>query len=96
MSVNLSGEREWGEMYEFIEIVRIPELIDFYRSRGLSFVKYIYYKNYSLRNFSNYFFKIYFNSGKKGKHLINFNKHFLKNLIYPNVYISIVFLLLES
>jgi len=96
LSVNLSGEREWGEMYEFIEIVRIPELIDFYRSRGLSFVKYIYYKNYSLRNFSNYFFKIYFNSGKKGKHLINFNKHFLKNLIYPNVYISIVFFIIRK
>ena len=55
LSINLIGAREWGDMYEFIEIVRIPELIDFYRSKGLSFKQYILCKNYSLRNFSNYF-----------------------------------------
>jgi len=90
LSVNLFGEREWGDMYEFIEIVRIPELIDFYRSRGLSFKKYIYCKNYSLRNFSNYFYKIYTGPDKKGKHLVDFKRHFLTNLIYPNAYFSIV------
>lgn len=90
LSINLFGEREWGDMYEFIEIVRIPELIDFYRSKGLGFKKYIYCKNYSLRNFSNYFYKIYFGPVQKGKNLVNFRKHFLKNLIYPNVYLSII------
>ncbi len=90
LSVNLIGEREWGEMYEFIEIVRIPELIDFYRSKGLGLKKYLINKNYSLRNFGNYFIKIIFSSGNKGKELVNFRKHFFKNLIYPNVYISIL------
>ena len=41
LSVNLIGEREWKSMYEFVEIVRIPELLDYYRSQGLNFTKYM-------------------------------------------------------
>ena len=41
LSVNLFGKREWGTLYEFIEVVRIPELIDFYREEGLPLSKYI-------------------------------------------------------
>ena len=26
LSVNLSGQREWSKLYEFIEIIRLPEL----------------------------------------------------------------------
>ena len=51
LSVNLSGEREWVNLYSFIELVRIPEAIDCYFKSGLSFKKYFYCKNYSLRNF---------------------------------------------
>ena len=32
LSVNLLGEKEWGDLYEFIEAVRLPELLDYYRS----------------------------------------------------------------
>ena len=38
LSVNLIGEREWASLYDFIEIVRIPELIDYYRSQGMNFL----------------------------------------------------------
>ena len=76
-------------MYEFIEIVRIPELIDFYKSRGLSLKKYLICKNYSLRNFSNYFLKILIGGEKKGRNLVNIKNHFLKNLFFPNVYLSV-------
>jgi len=89
LSINLIGEREWGQMYEFIEIVRIPELIDFYKSRGLSLKKYLICKNYSLRNFSNYFLKILIGGEKKGRNLVNIKNHFLKNLFFPNVYLSV-------
>ena len=51
LSVNLSGVREWNNLYPFVEIVRIPEALDYYRDQGLGFFKYIYNKNYSLRNF---------------------------------------------
>ena len=90
LSINLIGEREWFSLYEFIEIVRIPELIDFYRSIGMPLKQYLYCKNFSLRNFTNYFLKIIIEKNK-GLHLINFKKHFFKNLYFPNVYFSIFY-----
>lgn len=96
LSVNLIGNREWASLYEFIEIVRIPELLDFYRSQGLSFWKYIYYKNFSLRNFSNYMMKIIIGGEKTGRHYLNFYQHIFKNLIYPNVYLSVFYYLFKK
>ena len=64
LSVNLSGVREWSDLYPFVEIVRLPEALDYYRSRGLNLWQYIYTKNYSLKNFFNYFFIILI-GGKK-------------------------------
>ena len=91
LSVNLSGIREWGDLYPLVEIVRIPEALDYYRSKGLNFFRYIYSKNYSLRNFFNYFFKIIINGEKMGLQYISFRKHFFKNLIYPNAWLSIIY-----
>jgi glycosyltransferase involved in cell wall biosynthesis len=96
LSVNLIGEREWASLYEFIEIVRIPELIDYYRSQGMGFGKYIYCKNYALRNFFNFFVKIIINGDKAGKNYVNFYKHFLKNLIYPYAWLSIIFFAIRT
>jgi len=90
LSVNLIGAREWGDLYEFIEIIRLPELLDYYRSQGLSLKKYLYCKNFSLRNFGNYLFKILINGKKAGLHYINFKRNILYNLIYPNVYFSFI------
>lgn len=91
LSVNLSGVREWGKLYPFVEIVRLPEALDFYRSRGLKLTQYIYTKNYAMRNFFNYFFKILIGGKSMGLHYINFWSHFLKNLIYPNAWLSIFY-----
>jgi len=89
LSVNLHGEREWGGLYKFIEIVRIPELIDYYRKEGLPYFKYLYCKNFSLRNFFNYFFKILIEGEKAGLKYVNIKNHFLKNLLFPNSLFSI-------
>ena len=66
LSVNLGGVREWGKLYPFVEIVRLPEALDYYRSKGLKFSQYIYTKNYSMRNFFNYFFKIFIGGEEMG------------------------------
>ena len=34
-SVNLSGRREWSNLYSFIESIRIPEALDYYFKFGL-------------------------------------------------------------
>lgn len=96
LSVNLEGIREWSSLYEFVEIVRIPEAIDYYRSQGLSFFKYLKSKNYALRNFFNYFFKILIGGESKGLYYVNFRRHFLFNLIYPNAWFSVIYFLIRS
>jgi glycosyltransferase involved in cell wall biosynthesis len=96
LSVNLIGEREWISLYDFVEIVRIPELLDYYRSQGLNYFKYIYCKNFALRNFFNFFTKIIIHGEKAGRNYVNFYKHFFKNLIYPYAWLSIVFFVIRS
>ena len=91
-----SGEREWYSLYEFIEIIRIPELLDFYRSIGMPLTKYLACKNFSLRNFTNYLVKILFGGKKRGLHYINLKKNVILNLYFPNVYFSIVYYLLRN
>jgi glycosyltransferase involved in cell wall biosynthesis len=96
LSVSLFGIREWGNLYPLVEIVRIPEALDYYRSKGLGFFQYIYTKNYALRNFFNYFFKILINGEKMGLNYINFKNHFFKNLIYPNAWLSIFYFIFRK
>ena len=96
LSVNLIGEREWVSLYDFIEIVRIPELLDHYRSQGMSLTKYIYCKNYALRNFFNFFTKIAIHGNKAGRNYVNVYKHFLKNLLYPYAWLSIIFFAIRT
>ena len=95
LSVNLIGEREWGSLYDFVEIVRIPELLDYYRSQGMSFWRYIYCKNFALRNFFNFFFKIIVRGEKAGRNYVNYYQHFFKNLIYPYAWLSIIFFIVR-
>ena len=91
LSVNLGGVREWSKLYPFVEIVRLPEALDYYRSKGLKFSQYIYTKNYSMRNFFNYFFKIFIGGKEMGLQYVNLRKHFFRNLIYPNAWFSIFY-----
>ena len=88
LSVNLSGEREWVDLYSFIELVRIPETLDFYFKSGLSFKKYYYCKNYSLRNFIPLLLKVLLKGKKGGLKYIKIFPHIIKNLIFPNFYFS--------
>ena len=88
LSVNLSGEREWVNLYSFIELVRIPEAIDCYFKSGLSFKKYFYCKNYSLRNFIPLLVKTTLKGKKGGLNYIKIFPHIIRNLIFPNFYLS--------
>jgi glycosyltransferase involved in cell wall biosynthesis len=91
LSVNLYGVREWNKLYSFIEIVRIPEVLDYYRDNGMKFLPYIVNKNYSLRNFFNYFIKIILGGKEYGLNYVDFKKNFICNLIYPNSWFSILY-----
>ena len=54
LTISLIGEREWSSLYNFVEIVRIPEVLDCYKGQGLPFNQYFFCKNFSLRNYFSY------------------------------------------
>ncbi len=94
LSINLSDTRDWKSMYCFLEIIRYPEILDYYRKKGLGFFRYLYCKNYSLRNFANYIFKIFINrKNNSGWEYVSVKKHIIVNLIFPNALLSIFYFL---
>jgi len=88
LSVNLAGVREWQVMYMFIIIVRIPGILDYYRSKGLPFIRYYLCKNFALRDFARSMVSIYLSKDKRALNYFNFWGHIFKNLIFINVYLS--------
>ena len=88
LSVNLAGVREWQVMYMFIMIVRIPGILDYYRSKGLPFIRYYLCKNFALRDFARSMASIYLSKDKRALNYFNFWGHIFKNLIFINVYPS--------
>ena len=86
LSINLIGKREWANMYPFVEIVRIPQVLDLYRANGLPLFKYLIEKNYACRRIIPGLFKLYYFKSSIGINLLNFKKDVLSNLIYPSVY----------
>ena len=93
LSVSLHGVREWDKLYPFIEIIRIPEVLDCCRKNGMKLIPYLINKNYSLKNFFNYFYKILIGGKDYGLQYVNFKKHFFYNLIFPNSWLSIIYFL---
>jgi glycosyltransferase involved in cell wall biosynthesis len=90
LTVNGFGVREWAKLYPFIEIIRLPEILDYYRQKGMPLKRYLLNKNYALRNFTNYFFKILISGKSGGLQYVNLYKHVIKNIFYPNVYLSFI------
>ena len=79
-----------------VEIVRIPEALDYYRSKGLNLKKYLIAKNFALRNFFNYFVKIFINGKKMGSDYVILSKHFFPNLLFPNAWLSIFYFIFRK
>ena len=96
ISVNLSGVREWSEYWPLIQSVRMIEMLENYRINGLSLWRYLYCKNFALRNFFPDYFKLIINRKKLGVTNINYPKLFFKNLLYPNVYLSIFYFIIRK
>lgn len=96
LSVSLSGAREWAPMYPFIRSVRLLEALKEYRKNGLSYFKYIKYKNISLRSFIPDIVWMYVNKEVSGYKYINLYKLTRDNCLYPNFYLSIIYFLIRK
>ncbi len=72
-------------------------MLDYYRKNGLNFFRYIYCKNYALRNFANYFFKIFINrNSSSGWEYVSVFRNIIINLLYPNAFLSIFYFLMRK
>ena len=96
LSVNLFGEKGWSNIYPFIMIIRIPELLDIYRKNGLPFIKYIMYKNYVLKKFVPYMYYILKNKKNSNYKFISFKKNIINNILYPNIYIYGIYYVIKK
>ena len=96
LSINLFGEREWNDLYPFVESVRIPQVIDYYRYNGMGFMRYYICKSYAVRKLLINFIKIFFMKKYNGSQFISLKKDFIKNLIYPIVYIAPFYYLIRK
>lgn len=89
--VSLSGVREWSTMYPFIHSVRLVEALTEYRKNGLSYWRYLYYKNYALNNFIPDFIYILLNKKNSGYIYINPFKLLFEYCWFPNFYLSLFY-----
>ena len=96
LSVNMHGVREWADLYPFVESIRIPEVLDYYRKAGLKLHKYLYYKNFALRKLFINLFKIYFFKNVNGSEFINIKKHVISNIFYPSIYYGLVYFVIRK
>ena len=74
----------------------MPEVLDCFRKEGMGFLRYIHCKNFALRNYFNYMLKIILMKKKGGLEYVSFFKHFILNLVFPNLYLSIVYYFLRK
>lgn len=96
LSVCLTGAREWAPMYSMVRSVRLIEALDEYRKNGLSFVKYIYCKNYALENFIPDMVYILFYRNISGWEFISPVKLIFSNCLYPNFYLSFFYYIVRK
>jgi hypothetical protein len=96
LSINLSETREWSYLYPLVISYRLPELLEEYRKKGLPFLQYIYCKNFALRNFIPDTLNLIFIKKINFLNYINIYKNIIKNMFYPNFYLSILYFFLRK
>lgn len=86
--VCLGGAREWSPMYPFIHSVRLVEALTEYRKNGLSYWRYLYYKNFALNNFIPDLIYILLHKKNSGYVYISPLKLLFEYCWFPNFYLS--------
>ena len=93
LSICLSGIREWTPLWPLVRSVRLIEAVEEYRRQGLPILSYILCKNYALRNFLPDFAKMFLHRDSSGIKYISPLHVLFNNILYPNVYLSVIYLL---
>ena len=88
LNVCLGGAREWFPLYPLIHSIRLVEALQEYRNNGLSFLRYIRYKNFALNNFIPDLVNMALHKSNSGYNYIDPLQLVLKSIFYPNLYLS--------
>jgi len=98
LTANIHGPRseDWGNLYPFVEGIRIPQILDNLKKEGMSFFQYVKCKNFALRRLIPSFFYMIKNKESSNLEYVNIKKDFFYNLIFPMVYISLIKLILKK
>lgn len=96
LSICLTGAREWSPMYPLIHSVRLVEALVEYRRNGLKLWTYLVCRNYALNNFISDMGAMYYYREKSGYDYINPMREYIKNMFYPNTYLSLFYFLFRK
>ena len=95
MNVCITGYREWAPLEPLVRNIRLVEALDAYRDNGMSNWRYIRCKNFALQNYFAGVIRMVIH-----RDLYSFNlglfRHYIKCALYPNVYLSALYLLLRK
>jgi glycosyltransferase involved in cell wall biosynthesis len=95
VSMNINNLRDWLEYYPVIRSIRINQIIDLYRKQGLNFSNFFKSKNSNLKYIIPDLARIYlFKSTRKG--YISIYRDIIKNLMFPNFYLSPIHYILKK
>ena len=96
LSINMIGEREWDDLYPFVDAIRIPEVLDEYYKYGLPLYQYLKCKNFALKRFIPNLILMIFSRKYIGLKYISFKKNIIFSVFFANVYIYPFYYLIKK
>ena len=95
MNVCITGQREWAPLEPLVRNIRLIEALDVYRGNGMSYWRYLYCKNFALRNYFSCTLKMVLHRDIYPFKL-GLLRHYFKCALYPNVYLSLFYLCIRK
>ena len=95
MNVCITGHRDWAPLEPLVRNIRLVEALDAYKENGMSYWRYVRCKNFALRNYFSGVMKMAIHKDIYGFKLGLF-RHYLSCVLYPNVYLSLFYLLFRK
>ncbi len=95
VSMNINNLRDWLDYYPVVRSIRINQIIDLYKKKGLNFFNFYKSKNSNLRYIIPDLARIYlFKPTRKG--YVSIYRDIFKNLMFPNFYLSPIHYLIRK
>lgn len=88
LNVCLTGAREWSPLNPLVMSVRLVEALQEYRNNGLPYWRYVYCKNFALKNSVPHFVNMLLHKKISGYAFINPFRILVGSMLYPNFYLS--------